>query len=81
MAAHLKDQPQIPSLKIRAKMIHAGIQTGHFKWMIRKGIVLSLITNGVFGADDYKFRMMSDKFYTAWITERIRKERESKASV
>jgi hypothetical protein len=48
--------------------------------MIREGIVLSLITNGVLGADDYKFEMMRDKFYMAWHNERIRKKGKSKSS-
>ena len=61
--------------------MYAGIQTGHFKWMFREGIVLSLITNGVFGAEDYTFEMMRDKFYKAWHNERVRKKEKSKSSV
>jgi len=49
--------------------------------MIREGILLNLMTHGVFGADDYKFEMMRDKFYMAWHNERIRQKGESKTSV
>jgi hypothetical protein len=48
--------------------------------MIREGIILSMITNGMFGADDYEFDFMRDKFYMAWHNKRIRKKGKSKPS-
>jgi hypothetical protein len=79
-ARHMEERhPGNISFKEYITILYASIRTGNFKWMIREGILLGLMTNNAFGDEQYTHRKAYNKFYGDWIARR--KEMKKKSSV